>query len=1236
MSMLPDRPIPVATTRRGGFSLVLSLTVMSMLLLLCIGAAALLAIELRAARASSSQARARLNAVAGARVALGEIQRLLGPDQRVSATATILPLQSTLGTMQQPRWTGVWNAGPDKDGNKWLTRNTNDTLEDTRNTAANGATGNWAVDRVEGPRQLGWIVSGNEALPRSEQKNPYTALINTETCEVVGPRSLNLANRNIGTSKYLQTPFVSVPRVSFPDGKNSYAYWVSDEGVKAKFNMGTLRATAAPNAGSPQNGGYARLTAPNRLNFDYAVSEKGEQVLGDDFSKLPIEQIRKTDSFSGLSSTGLTEAAALAMQNLLWHDITFTSGGVLSDTFNGGLKRDLTAYTEANTQPAGGSLPAVNGFPALADTDPILNAARLAPISPKYSVLRSWAGIDAASRPALAANSVSIIPPANFANSTRYSIPDYSQNINSTRAPILSHAAVHFQPYYDAALIKSRKLGVVIMPKVVLWNPYSTPLDVSNLKVRFCTLIDLRIRIQPSSTQRDGYGFFWNTSTNFGNPDRNTAETRLKFQIPAGTILAPGESAVFQAPGGLPQMAPYNGASTNYNTLAKTNAKANTGFKDETRDRNTSSVFGPLPQAYFDDIEKDPANALISRIWVSSSTVNASGYSPLAASREAVSQVHLFAADGKTMLQQIDNDAYATSVLGYGNSAFTSGIIPAMFPAPPTPIINGLAEAVNRPAHVSVITRLTYFDDPTSASSGSLARNKEYNGLVSYNFRATRFTRFPNDGVNLQRVSKDFGSSLFTTEMEAKGVDDDSYAHQNGTQAPLFSNYAPRPSAWTSYKFSIFDVPRKETGVTSLGALQSANLIKFPWAPALAFGNAYPHPGLPLDQSGWGAANEPGLWKDTFAAAGLSGAPAILTAPVVGSSVNLLMDWSFELNHALWDSWFASGIPAENSGWASAGTNGRWDIAPALTAGTDNTRFRNERLTPIAPIETTALLYKPAQSLLLEGAFNINSTSLTAWKALLSANRNIEIPTRTAGSDTAQGTPVLRNLYPELDSRDATAGTFSARSWAGFRRLSDDEIQKLAEKIVAEVKRRGPFLSLSDFVNRRLRPGNMDGLGRPDNAADGTVDAYDYLGALQAAIERAKLNQRFGNGSTDTQTNLTDAGPMLNGTYSTTNPVKPAQRVEHRAAGAPGYVLQGDILQSIGGVISARSDTFTIRVVGESEGATAVYEVTVQRTTEAVQPDTNNGSNRYIPLNPMFLGRRFKVVSQRWLSPDTI
>ena len=104
-----------------------------------------------------------------------------------------------------------------------------------------------------------------------------------------------------------------------------------------------------------------------------------------------------------------------------------------------------------------------------------------------------------------------------------------------------------------------------------------------------------------------------------------------------------------------------------------------------------------------------------------------------------------------------------------------------------------------------------------------------------------------------------------------------------------------------------------------------------------------------------------------------------------------------------------------------------------------------------------------ASDLILDGSFNVNSTSVDAWIAQLSSLRGISVPN---GPTSINSTPVVRFLEEPLASDD--------NNWNELRSLSDTEIASLAKNIVKQVKLRGPFLSFSDFVNRRLIPGPAD------------------------------------------------------------------------------------------------------------------------------------------------------------------
>ena len=102
----PTEPNPVASDERG-FALVISLALLSFLFLLVLALVTLIGVEARVAEARQAYALAQANAKLGLQVALGELQKHAGPDQRVTATASILdkyPATPEVDDIDQPYW----------------------------------------------------------------------------------------------------------------------------------------------------------------------------------------------------------------------------------------------------------------------------------------------------------------------------------------------------------------------------------------------------------------------------------------------------------------------------------------------------------------------------------------------------------------------------------------------------------------------------------------------------------------------------------------------------------------------------------------------------------------------------------------------------------------------------------------------------------------------------------------------------------------------------------------------------------------------------------------------------------------------------------------------------------------------------------------------------------------------------------------------------------------------------
>nr|MCU0780534.1 hypothetical protein [Akkermansiaceae bacterium] len=281
---------------------------------------------------------------------------------------------------------------------------------------------------------------------------------------------------------------------------------------------------------------------------------------------------------------------------------------------------------------------------------------------------------------------------------------------------------------------------------------------------------------------------------------------------------------------------------------------------------------------------------------------------------------------------------------------------------------------------------------------------------------------------------------------------------------------------------------------------------------------------------------------------------------------------------------------------------------------------------------------KIASRLEVDGMFNVNSTSVTAWRALLGHARNQRIPhIRESGTFWHTGlsgeTDHIWNRFSIAgDTEAGTAGSSGAfpeaTEFAGYRTVDDDVLDKLAENIVGQIRARGPFLSLAEFVNRQLSSGDLA-----------------LAGTLQAA-----LNQLGASASTDPLNTLKSLSKVVDANPPNPPGVRNGEDYRfreaaagHSAYGVPGWTRQADILRPLAPILSARDDTFTIRCYGDARDnngkvlARAWCEAAVRRTRNFVDP-AEAADLTSAPVRPanQALGRRFKFVSFRWLAPDEV
>ncbi|MBW2704611.1 MAG: hypothetical protein JRF33_27660 [Deltaproteobacteria bacterium] len=367
-------------------------------------------------------------------------------------------------------------------------------------------------------------------------------------------------------------------------------------------------------------------------------------------------------------------------------------------------------------------------------------------------------------------------------------------------------------------------------------------------------------------------------------------------------------------------------------------------------------------------------------------------------------------------------------------------------------------------------------------------------------------------------------------------------------------------------------------------------------------------------------------------------------------------DHVFLLNDALWDDYFVSSLADQTRPGASKAVGLSENLDRLIESDPiSNQRYKYYSSGKSASAAKTDLsakdgYLKAAQYLMVDGMFNVNSTSVAAWQALFSGIRERQLVFRdNSGAvkkiDVPSGKRIALSRFDtevsDKEMDDAGRGVTmpdGTRGWSGVRFLDDEQIIKLAEECVKQVKKRGPFLNFSEFINRRL---SNDDLG--------------IMGALQSAIDyddkspdSKSINYRF---KAPEDTFMISRSDLGRNSFAT-----PEAAEGSRLAGIPGYIIQSDLLKPIANTLAVRDDTFRIRAYGEARDASgkvvtarAWCEAVVQRVPEYQDPTNDadvptrllNASGNFSD-NPALsqvnvrFGRKFRIESFRWLNPSEV
>lgn len=1296
--------IPNKPKKFHGFALIATILLMVLLAIITVGTLGLSAVTLRSGTQDSALARAQSNARMALMIAIGEIQKELGPDQRISANSAIL--NPDVSKIPNRHWTGVWNSWKAGDGEY----SQHSTIGLTDEIAPS-----YAPNRNDYFRK--WLVS-LEDYETSSISSPIDLTLEAKNLPTENDDAILLVGQGtLGESTADESDHIGARLLDIRDSYTSeitgrYGWWVGDESQKARLMDDSYAADSA-------------LTRVDKIYRSQSPASTGTKMvrglenIADDTELAALPSLKTLDLVTG--SVGFPS-------QLNFHDVTHCSTSVLSDVREGGLKRDLSTLLERpiSTSETG------DEFMLYRFDDKGEHRVPIQDLAAYYQLYYNDPTWSSGRRGGINFNPGSKTfeiksPDYGDANSRDKYLRQYT-SLYTSPVPVriqfilaMGGTPITAQERTANPAIRptdTHKLVLGVIPVLTLWNPNNVPLVVERGKGLMFKLTPppfalawKKIRGGGGGTVKKGYfNLGYALSSQSGSDGRSTSERpyvmQFKFAESNSVRFEPGEVKIFSFP------------STSARTFQS-------GLDDQTllaadgeyEPRNSWDPFGVFvcgnSASGLDNTDVFVFTNSQRRFMVfkASDTINVH----VAAEGAETIPNNLDTAFGTTGLQvslrsevfgaglnfwmsginhgKLNNSTktyhlrnyQCLSKLGIGNNntpfrQFNRDLMMQGFPQGKS-VIPFLPDSEALPG--SQIIGATNSNEVASFLVFTLGaacetNSKHVGGYGSGRKTATRpFLHGSTIAAPLidktdKSARYDYGwewqvdriNSIEEAIQMAPGTGNTfyggGYTMEAGTTHVVQQNLPVLPpisiAALSSAHLGGFSLANQSATAKSnqditlrIGTAVNLDPLRDPTYPEAfsvvtatgaaglaphvmqAIGNSYAHPNLPADQA----------VSMTYTRQMNHEHPAV-QIPYV--------DHSYLANKALWDEFFFSSMVAQPSVKVPLYEKERSlaTVAEEFFFGTsENTSvpLPNRRMIPycadsqkVNELLTKANQYKDgladriAAHLMVEGAFNVNSTSVEAWKVFLSSLRgkpvarldNAALSEHCADGVTVNG-GTLGNATPVKGSQISKFNE-PPEQWHGGRELSDAEIEELAKAIVVQVKQRGPFLSLSEFVNRRL-----------ENNSPLAVK-----GALQAALDDPSVSI---NANFRTTARMLDSETVLaNGT-----PAIPFAHPEAAkgpiAYGSAAYVDQADILGNFAEQLTARGDTFVIRSYGDALDkngkviARAWCEALVQRVPEYVNsaddPHLKQADSTLSESSKNF-GRKIRIIAFRWLNPSEI
>jgi len=1204
--------------KHRGFALVVTLTLLVILTVIAVAMLGLSTISLRSNSQGEAMATARANARMSMMLALGELQKELGPDQRISAPGS-LELDDKLDlSKEEPahaHWTGAYKSWASDswpiDATKAPSWNTNTKKYDVPPLDTKQEI---LDDQINDPDRFNrWLISGDETLVKDRNLPSKGNLPDPNTDPVLVAKTD--AKDGVPARDEIRAWLIPTKRAAGDPAKGGFAWWIGDQNTKAKIGGVVEDAADAKEAA-------ARLQSTPRAGHEIFSGLESVEAKDERLGKLP-----STKSLN-----------LLAKDTDFFHDATTTSLGLLTNVRAGGLRKDLNFLLEK-------PMPAAN----TAATAPLYTAAASSPSTVKGAQV-PFEGINLGELwvDHNIWGELQYGPPAHADGSALPSDAPYLEcgpkMLGTIPNPFLNYQHLpRLQLTQLYSLISKEanvggdnvyELYLVTDPIFTIWNPFDVCLNVP--QSNFATLKTWAIPYDLKLTFKEGTPLAKTDYTNsIGNIYNvgGTGNDVFVFQGTLGNVSKTSQNLVMR-PGEVQIMAQGFKAPINY-------SPSGVDFDTTLGWEQASGYAYKIPyqgtdEELFDPENPDKGRQLRAAMDGSQSITFSLTPNDKLSANTALMLWSYMVPDPNPNIGSFNINFHNSWLSGQGDIFANDIRFEGIFPTVPLPTEVSPSKRIKEDLKdaktpICVFTYGLRTEIDPNAASGT-----RFTGRSMLRANATSLSQdlFNLDPAVLRTSPLQVGMRLETSLSNIIECDGGLGYYGAGYGSGMGASYVVTRS-----------IPREP--IHSLGALQHGA------AEGKRFGQA-------AGEKSWF------LQPSVSHAIANSFAPSCLKSKEVRGVFNTdasstakwpVADHSYLANLALWDTYFYSSIKPTEPGTSAyqcdlkkntdaydqqEGKLARFlGIDPEDYKPVDPEPLPNERMRPwtsdpeaalkaIFPSSTpdTNAADRIASYLMMDGMFNVNSTSVTAWKAFLSGLKKAKVPSNPTPNVKSQpdlvdadGTAVAALLEAagvEIDD-SALGDPTDAEQWRGFRSLSDDQIDELAKAIVKQVRLRGPFLSISDFVNRR----------------PGSDKVLAVSGALQSALDDTdvSINEAYRQGSRSLS--LTEA-------QAKGFPF-PEAEAGPKAIGSPGYVKQGDLLTTLGPMINVRGDTFVIRSYGEArEGnnvtARAWCEVTVQRVPDYVDPKDES----YVPTKDLTseanktFGRRFNIVSFRYLDPREV